>query len=209
MNKGVFRVSLLGVAGILFGSGCIQEQVFPEVRYDPDGGVIPIGANAPRLGPDPARVTMVEFADFQCPYCGDAVPTVNKVMAAYPLDLALAFVNLPLSFHAYALPAAKAFLAAARQGKAWEMYDQMFSHQKALADVDLDGYAAAIGLDVAQFDADRASQEIADAVAADKALAISLGVTGTPTFYINGYWIEGAQPFSTFKQVIDKLLANP
>jgi protein-disulfide isomerase len=152
---------------------------------------------------------MVEFADFQCPYCGDEEPTVSKVMATYPQDVEQAFVNMPLSFHAYALPAAKAFLAAGRQGKAWEMHDQMFAHQNALADTDLGRYAAAIGLDMVQFDADRASQEIADAVAADRALAISLGVTGTPTFYVNGYWIEGAQPFSTFKQVIDKVLAQP
>lgn len=152
---------------------------------------------------------MVEFGDFQCPYCGSVEPTVKQVLASYPQDVALVFINMPLAQHAYALSAAKAFLAAAGQGHAWEMHDQMFAHQAALTDADLDGYATAIGLDVAQFDADRTSPEIADQVAQDSALAISLGVDSTPSFFIDGYWIVGAQPFSAFKQVIDDLLAKP
>jgi protein-disulfide isomerase len=146
---------------------------------------------------------MVEFGDFECPYCGAVEPTVKQVLATYPNDVALAFVNFPLSMHLYALPAAEAFMAAARQNKAWEMHDQMYANQSALADADLDGYAQAIGLDVMQFDADRSSQEIADEVAQDKALGISLGVDGTPTFFIAGSWIVGNQPFSKFQQAID------
>ena len=154
-------------------------------------------------------MTLVEFGDFQCPYCGDAEPTVNRVLASYPNDVALAFVNLPLSMHANALRAAEAFLAAALQGKAWEMHDQMFAHQENLTDADLDQYAQNIGLDLAQFDADRASPEIADEVAQDQALAASLGVDITPTFATAHYWIVGAQPFAVFKDAIDKELALP
>jgi len=176
---------------------------------EPDGGAILIPAYAPRRGPASARVTMVEFGDFECPYCGAVEPTVKQVLATYPNDVALVFLNLPLSIHPYALHAAEAFLAAACQGKAWEMHDQMFAHQQALSDVDLDEYAQVIGLDVVQFDADRSSPEIANEVAQDEALASSLGVEATPTFNLNGFWVVGDQPYSTFQQVIDQELAVP
>jgi protein-disulfide isomerase len=152
---------------------------------------------------------MVEFGDFECPFCGAAEPTVKKVLATYPDDVVLVFVNFPISFHPYARPAAEAFLAAGRQGKAWEMHDQMYANQDALSDADLDRYAQSIGLDLVQFDADRSSAQIADEVTQDKNLGLSLGVNSTPTFYIGGCWIEGDQPFSTFQQVIDPELAQP
>jgi protein-disulfide isomerase len=128
-------------------------------------------------------------------------------LATYPADVALLFVNLPLAQHAYAVPAAAAFLAAARQGQAWAMHDQMFAHQSALTDTDLDAYASAIGLDVARFDADRTGPEIADEVAQDEAFATSLGVNATPAFFVGGAWIVGAQPFSEFEKRIEKALA--
>jgi len=94
----------------------------------------------PRRGPDSARVTMVEFGDFECPYCGAAEPTVRQVLATYPNDVALVFVNFPISLiHPYAMGAAEAFLAAGRQDKAWEMHDLMYAHQDALSDAELDG----------------------------------------------------------------------
>ncbi len=151
-------------------------------------------------------MTVVEFGDFQCPACGYSEPTVQQVLATYPNDVALVFVNMPLRMHENALRAAQAFLAAARQSKAWEMHDQMFAHQQALSDADLDLYAQGIGLDLVQFDIDRASPEVADQVAQDRALADSLGVNTTPTFYIGGYWLVGSQPFSAFKEVIDQEL---
>jgi protein-disulfide isomerase len=174
-----------------------------DVPGAPDGGVFEIPSHTPLLGPAAARVTMVEFGDFQCPACGAAEPTVKQVLATYPNDVALAFVNFPLTKHAYALHAAEAFMAADRQGKAWEMHDQMFANQSALTDADLDGYAQVIGLDLVQFDADRSSQEIADEVAQDKALGVSLGVDATPTFFIAGSWIVGDQPFSEFQKAIE------
>jgi protein-disulfide isomerase len=102
--------------------------------------------------------------------------------------------------------AAEAFLAAGRQDKAWEMHDLMYAHQDALSDADLDGYAQSIGLDLVQFDADRSSPDIANEVTQDKNLGYSLGVDSTPSFYIDGCWILGDQPFSSFQQVIDPLL---
>jgi protein-disulfide isomerase len=201
----------MGALGIVMGllaCACSRETA-PEVCSDSDAAVVAIPTNDPRRGPASARVTLVEFGDFQCPYCGDAESTVRQVLAAYPNDVALVFVNFPISFHENALRAAEAFLAAARQDKAWEMHDQMFAHQQALSDADLDRYAAAIGLDVVQFDADRGSPEIADHVAQDKNLAISLGVNSTPTFAIACHWLKGNQPFSEFQKVIDVELALP
>lgn len=183
---------VLGLAALLLACACTSRPP-----------VVDVPSHTPLLGPASARVTMVEFGDFECPYCGAVEPTVKQVLATYPDDVALAFVNFPLNIHAYATTAAEAFLAASRQGKAWQMHDQMFANQQALAEADLDGYAQVIGLDVAQFDADRSSQEIADEVAQDKALGISLGVDGTPTFFIAGSWIVGNQPFSKFQQAID------
>jgi protein-disulfide isomerase len=194
---------VLGMAAILLVCACIRVTDAVEVPSAPDGGVLAIPSYTPILGPASARVTMVEFGDFECPYCGAAEPTVKQVLATYPDDVALAFVNFPLNIHLYAMPAAEAFLAASRQGKAWQMHDQMFANQQALTNADLDGYAQVIGLDVAQFDVDRSSQEIADEVAQDKALGISLGVDSTPTFFIDGSWIVGDQPSSEFQKAID------
>jgi protein-disulfide isomerase len=151
---------------------------------------------------------MVEFGDFECPYCGAAEPTVKKVLATYSDDVALVFVNFPISFHQYAMGAAEAFLAAAIQGKGWEMHDQMYANQAALSDADLDRYAQIIGLDMGQFDKDRSSPEIAGEVTQDKNLGLSLGVNSTPTFNIGGCWIVGDQPFSDFQQVIVPQLAQ-
>jgi protein-disulfide isomerase len=183
---------VLGLAALLLACACTSR---------PTGVDVP--SHTPLLGPASARVTMVEFGDFQCSYCGAVEPTVKQVLATYPNDVALAFVNFPLNIHPYALHAAEAFMAAARQNKAWEMHDLMYANQSALADADLDGYAQVIGLDLVQFDADRSSQEVADEVAQDKALGSSLGVDGTPTFFIAGSWIVGNQPFSKFQQAIE------
>lgn len=200
----LFMIVTLGLLAL----GCVRVSEQPTVVEDPKAASVVVPSSVPRKGPDSARVTMIEFGDFQCPYCGKVQPTVSKAMETYPNDVAVAFVNYPLSFHEHALPCAKAFLAAARQGQAWAMHDQMFAHQTALSDADLDSYAAAIGLDLAQFDSDRASQEIADQVAEQTNLALSLNVDATPTFLIGGYRVVGALPFSTFTEVIDKVLAS-
>ena len=192
MSTWFVPIRVLGLAALLLVCACSRRPT-----------VVQLPSHTPLLGPASARLTMVEFGDFQCPYCGAVQPTVKQVLATYPNDVALAFVNFPLTMHPYALPAAEAFMAADRQGKAWEMHDQMFANQQALTDADLDGYAQVIGLDLVQFDSDRSSPEIADEVAQDKALGISLGVDSTPTFFIAGSWIVGNQPFSEFQKAIE------
>jgi protein-disulfide isomerase len=165
---------------------------------------VAIPAGSPRHGPKAAKVTIVEFSDFQCPFCGRVTPTVKEIEQKYPKDVALVFVNQPLPFHDKAQGAAQAFLAAHRQGKAWEMHDKMFANQQALTPTDLDKYAQEIGLNVARFKKDFDDPKIKEQIKSDQALATSVGANGTPTFMINGREVVGAQPFAAFQTVIDE-----
>jgi protein-disulfide isomerase len=171
----------------------------------PAGAVkVAIPAHSPRKGPKDAKVTIVEFSDFQCPFCSRVVPTIKQVEETYGKDVAIVFVNQPLSFHDKARGAAQAFLAAHKQGKAWQMHDKMFANQQALLPADLEKSAQELGLDVARFKKDMADPATDKLIASDQALASSVGADGTPAFRINGREISGAQPFDAFKTIIDE-----
>ena len=164
--------------------------------------------NSPTKGPKNAKVTVVEFSDFECPYCKRGANTVEEILKAYPKDVKVVFKNLPLSFHKNAKPAAIAALAAGKQGKYWEMHDELFKNQRGLtADYFLKS-AKTIGLNVDQFKKDIADEALAKQVADDEAGARKLGITGTPGFVVNGVLLEGAQPLPAFKKVIDRWLAK-
>jgi protein-disulfide isomerase len=165
---------------------------------------VEIPAHSPYKGPKNAKVTIVEFSDFQCPFCGRVIPTVNEVMQKYGKDVHLAFVNQPLPFHENAKGAARAFMAAQRQGKAWELHDKMFANQQALTVPDLEKYAQQVGLNVERFKKDMTDAAVDKEIADDQALAGKVGATGTPTFFINGREVSGAQPFASFSTVIDE-----
>jgi protein-disulfide isomerase len=180
----------------------------PQRRRGPDPNkVYAVKAGAsPAKGPKDARVTIVEFSDFQCPYCSKVGPTLEKVLDDYPNDVRVVYKHYPLSFHKQALPAALASEAAGRQGKFWEMHDLLFQNQRNLSYEAFKGYASQLGLDVAKFEEDYKSPELAKQIEADVALARSLGVTGTPGFFVNGRFLSGAQPYAAFKQKIDEEL---
>jgi protein-disulfide isomerase len=165
---------------------------------------VAIPAHSPRKGPKHAKVTIVEFSDFQCPFCSRVNPTLAQITKTYPNDVAIVFVNQPLAFHDRAEPAGRAFLAAARQGKGWEMHDKLFANQQALSDADLEKYATELKLNVGKWKTDYQSSELKEQVKADQTLANSVGANGTPTFFINGRELVGAQPFEQFKTVIDE-----
>jgi protein-disulfide isomerase len=165
---------------------------------------VSIPAHSPRKGPKNAKVTIVEFSDFQCPFCSRVVPTLHEIHEKYPNDVAVVFVNQPLSFHDKARPAAKAFLAAHKQGKAWEMHDKLFENQQALTPENFELWAKEMGLDAGKFTKDMTDPATEQAVADDQALANSVGATGTPTFFVNGRQLTGAKPFDDFKRVIDE-----
>jgi len=133
-----------------------------------------------------AVVTIVEFSDFECPYCGAAHPIIKRALRELEGKVRLAFKNFPLDGHVRAMPAARAAVAAGRQGKFWEMHDMLFEHQSALEDEDLERYAREIGLDVDRFRADLASPEVQRSIDADKAEGRRVGVQGTPTIFVNG-----------------------
>lgn len=165
---------------------------------------VEIPSHSPRMGVKNAKVTIVEFSDFQCPFCGRVIPTVKEIMQKYPKDVQIAFVNQPLPFHDHAKGAAKAFLAAHRQGKAWELHDKMFANQQALTAPDLEKYAKEAGLNVAKWKKDMDDPATDKLLAEDQALAGSVGANGTPTFFINGRELSGAQPIAAFATMIDE-----
>jgi protein-disulfide isomerase len=162
--------------------------------------------DAPTLGPSSAKVTVVAFSDFQCPFCSRAVPTLKQVEDTYKGKIRVAFKNMPLPFHDKAHLAAEAALAANEQGKFWEMHDKLFANQQALDRPDLEKYAAELGLNMSKFKAALDSGKFKDRVDREAKEGNSFGATGTPTFFINGHILVGAQPFDAFKSAIDSEL---
>jgi protein-disulfide isomerase len=149
---------------------------------------VPVDADRDHTqGPADAPVTLVEYGDFQCPYCGRAYPIVKEVQARMGDRLRFVFRNFPITTsHKYAEQAAEAAEAAGAQGKFWEMHDVLFENQPRLADDDLRGYAERVGLDLDRFDADLAEHTYAERVRDDFMGGVRSGVNGTPTYYING-----------------------
>jgi protein-disulfide isomerase len=169
---------------------------------------VEVAADGPAKGPQGAPVTIVEFSDFQCPYCVRAEQTVKDLLAAYPEKIRLVYRDFPLPFHQDAQKAAEASHCAQDQGKYWEMHDKLFASQAKLAVSDLKGYARELGLDGAQFDKCLESGEKAKVVDAHRKAGDDAGVSGTPAFFINGRPLSGAQPLEAFKPIVDQELAR-
>ena len=163
-------------------------------------------AGRPSRGPANARVEVIEFSDFQCPYCERAYPVVQQVLSTYGDKIHFVYRNYPLPSHPNAEPAAEAAACAAEQGKFWEYHNRLFEHQDKLGDTDLKDDAAALGLDNGKFTICVNTHKYQKDIAADIAAANDVGVTGTPAFFVNGRPLDGAQPFEVFKQVIDEEL---
>jgi protein-disulfide isomerase len=159
--------------------------------------------NGPSVGPKNAPIQIVEFSDFQCPFCSKVVPTVKQIEEKYQGKVHLTFRNFPLPFHNNAGPAAEAAMAAHMQGKFWEMHDKLFGNQQSLDRASFEKFAGEIGLNVDKFKSDLDSGKAKALVQADMDYAKTLGGMGTPTFFINGRKVEGAQPVDAFSQVID------
>ena len=167
---------------------------------------VPVGNNDAVKGPANAKVTIVEFSEFQCPFCKRVNPTMDQIMKEYGKQVRIVFKHNPLSFHKDAPLASQAALAAGQQGKFWEMHDMLFENQRALKPDDINKYAQELGLNMSKFKADLESDAIKKQIAADQALAGKVGARGTPTFFINGRKLRGAQPFPRFKALIDEEL---
>lgn len=162
----------------------------------------------PWKGSENAPVTIVEFSDFECPFCAKVGPTLQALLDQYPGQLQIVFRNNPLEFHSHARGAAEAALAAHYQGRFWEFHDLLFANNKALTDDDLRTYAQTARLDAPSFEVDRKASETADRIDEDIRWAQQLGANGTPTFFVNGKLLVGAQPISAFSALIDEELAR-
>jgi protein-disulfide isomerase len=145
-----------------------------------------------------APVTLLEYGDYECPYCGAAHPEVNEILARAGTGLRFVFRNFPLTtVHPHAELAAEAAQAAGAQGTFWEMHDALYENQQRLAARYLQAYARALGLDVARFDDDLALHRYATKIREDFLSGVHSGVNGTPTFYINGVRHDGAWDFAS------------
>ena len=167
-----------------------------------------VEAVGPSRGPADAKVTIVEYSDFECPFCSRARTTVDKVMEANAGKVKLVFRHFPLPMHQNAQKAAEASACADAQGKFFAMHDQLFDHARELEAEKLPGYAEAIGLDMAKFKACLEGGEMAKVVEKDMAAAEAIGVSSTPTFFVNGRELAGALPQEEFQRVIDEELAK-
>lgn len=183
--------------------GLKKSANFEMVIAEPRKPKVEVAATGPSRGPDSAKVTIVEFSDFQCPYCSRAHDTVEEVMQAYAGKVRLVFRHFPLEFHAQAPKAAEASACAAEQGKFWEYHDVLFKNQSKLMPDDLKAAATAMGLDANKFNECFDSGRMAALVKTDTEAGKKAGVNGTPAFFINGQMLSGALPLDEFKKVID------
>lgn len=169
---------------------------------------INVAAEGPSKGPKDAKVTIVEFSDFQCPYCSKGRAVMEQVVQKYGNKVRLVFRDYPLPSHKKAQKAAEAGQCAHVQGKFWPMHDWMFDHQGNL-DVDsLKQAARTLGLDSGTFDKCLDSGAMAGVVTASLQAGEEAGVKGTPAFFVNGLFISGAQPLDVFVEKIDAELAK-
>jgi protein-disulfide isomerase len=183
----------------------------PDVRvlFDPPRHEVEVTADDPSIGPSSAPVTLVEFSDFQCPFCQRVAPTLKQVKQTYGDKVRVVWKDFPLTqIHPQAFKAGEAAHCAADQGKFWEYHDRLFANQQALQPTDLKKHAADLGLDAAAFGACLDSSKHGERVRDGVAEGSRLGVNSTPTIYINGRVLSGAQPYDVIAAVIDEELSK-
>jgi protein-disulfide isomerase len=176
----------------------------PEAKLLEDPVKIPVNGS-PVLGPANAKITIIEFSDFQCPYCIQAVPELEAVLKAYPTQAKLIFKQFPLEIHSKAFLAASSALAANNQGKFWAMHNAMFAHHNELSRETFVKLAQDLGLDVERFKKDMDSEEIKHAVEKDVDDGDRAGVEGTPTIFINGQRYNGPINLNYLKPIFDTI----
>jgi protein-disulfide isomerase len=180
----------------------LREKYRAEITWQPLRERV--DAAGPARGPEHASITIVEFSDFECPYCARLAPILRQLLAAYPQDVRLVFRNLPLqAIHPKAFRAAEAAACARAQGKFWEMHDAIYASQDKLNGKELREKAASIGLDAQQFKACTETRQEQTAIQADADAAAQLGLIGTPSSFVNGRFVDGLMPLYQWKALID------
>lgn len=177
----------------------------PKLLDDP----VPISIKgSPSKGPDNAPITLVEFSDFQCPYCAMAVPQLQAILTAYPAQVRLVFKEFPLEIHPQASFAAAAALAAQNQGKFWAMHDALYASRDLSPPAILE-MAKRIGLDTERFRTDLQSTGVQEGITRDVQEGEAAGVDGTPAVFINGQRYNGSLAFNDLKPILDEQLKHP
>jgi protein-disulfide isomerase len=179
-----------------------------KVALDPPRTEVAIAEHDPSRGPVDAPITIIEFSEYQCPFCARVNPTLVELEKKYAGKIRLVFKDFPLPNHQQAPKAAEAAHCAGEQGKYWALHDRLFANQRQLLVPELKAHAAAVGLEQAAFDQCLDSGKHAAVVQEDVDLGSGMGVQSTPTLYINGRVVTGAQPIAVFESIIDEELAR-
>ncbi len=187
--------------------GQLRSGARVAVRLEPPRVTVEIPAGAPSTGPETAKVTIVEFTDYQCPYCHRAQSVIDEVLQRYSGQVRFVHLDYPLEGHAEAVPAARAARCAAEQGKFWEYHRSLMARPGTLDPADLQGRASMLQLDQRRFTTCLASDKYDAAIEGELRHGMDLGVTGTPAYFVNGRMLSGARPFESFAELIDEELA--
>ena len=185
----------------------LRAKTTVTIALDPPRVKVAEGGGAAR-GPKDAPIQIVEFSDFECPFCLRVFPTVTELLKTYGDRIRLAYRHYPLPNHPHAKPAAEASACANEQGKFWPYHDRLFSNPGKLTGDDLKQHAVELGLDAAAFNACVDARKYRKDVETDMAAGEAAGVSGTPAFFINGRPVFGAMPIENFRQIIDEELAR-
>jgi protein-disulfide isomerase len=186
----------------------LRSKAAVKIHLDAPRVDVSVPANAPALGADKAPVTIVEFSDYQCPYCRRAQGTVEQVLQQYAGKVRLVHMDFPLDNHNRAVPAARAARCAGEQERFWDYHRNLLSADGDLTDEDLKRRATALGIDMEKFSTCLASDRHMAVVREGAESGARLSVTGTPTFFVNGRVLTGARPFEHFQEVIDSELSR-
>lgn len=184
----------------------LRLQANLEVLLASPSAEVALG-NSPTWGPKNAPVLVIEFADYECPYCQKIHPDLKKLQEEYPGKVLFAFKDFPLPMHKHAQKAAEAVRCAGRQEKFWEFHDLLFQKGSGLEIAQLKEYARALKLDAASFDRCLDSGETAVGVKDDLEQGQRLGLTGTPSFFVNGHFFSGAVNYATIREIVEQQLA--
>ncbi|MDO8604146.1 MAG: thioredoxin domain-containing protein [bacterium] len=201
----------LAIVGV-FVTGIGAWQLATAVPTEPprkDGKMsLPLDQTDWTKGAKNPKVTLTEYSDFQCPFCGQNYPWVEEVLAEHKDSVAFTYRHFPLSMHKNALPASYASEAAGKQGKFWEMADMLFKNQSEWsgsmsAQIIFEGYAKKLGLDVAEYKKDVVSDAVKEKVERDRKSALASSVNHTPTFFINGKLSDNPRDYQQLKALIE------
>ncbi|MFQ5514706.1 MAG: thioredoxin domain-containing protein [Myxococcota bacterium] len=184
----------------------LRDSAGLQIHLEPPR--VDVAARGPSRGPEDAPVTLIEFSDYQCPFCRRAEPTVAQVLERYGDRVRFIFRHYPLEFHDRARPAAEAAACAEDQGRFWEYHERLFAAEGVLSDADLERIAKETDLDLEAFRSCLSEHHALERVNQDVEEGTQAGVNGTPAFFINGIPLSGAQPLEAFTRLIDRELAK-